>query len=860
MAVDLDRYILELQARMDRYDRDLLRAQRATDRSLGTIERRFATTNRSVRTNVLGMGTALGGLGAYLGAKQIREYADSWNSVSRALEAGEQIFGVRLRSASELNKLANDARIDNDALAKLYIRTAAATRELGASEEDVAKATTTVAKALKLGTASASEQTSTMLQLSQALQKGKLDGDEFRTVMENAGVVQELLADRLKVSKGEIVKMAAAGKLSVNELFGALVDGADKVDRIFRQMPATIEESFLVLNNNIEEYIGKLDDTYGTTEALVAAVKSLSDNIEPIADGALVAGAALVTAFSPRILASIAAMTVGIGAAAGPIGLIGGALAGAGGYAELFGDKMNFNIDLMRNAINQGADFGTAWGQAFSTVDKQGVTLQDTFRALVSVLADDTSAAIRSLIDAIPEGLSGAASTTLSIVRDLVNKLIGAVAFARDAIFEGLASIPAAISEVLVNAVNAMLRGLQTMLDTVTDGINNLIAGINRIPGVEFGFLVAPDLGQIENAYAGAGARAGKAFSDAAGNLSRDWIGEAAGAVGKAMDGVLDRVSERARENAMLRQWRQGTDVDRAIPDKPKYPGSTEEDKAAARARRAFERDMLQIENRIALEKQEADLIGRSAFEIEKMRTKQELLNEARKAGIELTEADLIKIDALSEGLARAVTEADTLRKAYEDLKNDSQEFLSSFIRDMKDGASASDALAGALDRIANKLIDMAVEGLVESALGGLTGRGGNAQGASGGLALLSLFGFAKGGIAANGRPVPLPRFAKGGISRTASIFGEAGPEAAVPLPDGRRIPVELRMPDMPKASAAGQAVTLTVAPVFNVENGTPEGVDKMKSDIVPTIQKVVRAEVGQIFSRNAEFRKIKGN
>lgn len=35
-------------------------------------------------------------------------------------------------------------------------------------------------------------------------------------------------------------------------------------------------------------------------------------------------------------------------------------------------------------------------------------------------------------------------------------------------------------------------------------------------------------------------------------------------------------------------------------------------------------------------------------------------------------------------------------------------------------------------------------------------------------------------------------RFAKGGISREAAIFGEAGPEAAVPLPDGRSIPVTL--------------------------------------------------------------------
>ena len=841
MAVEVERLVIALQADLRGYARDLKQAQTQTNTQLGLIERRFNTMSRRLKQSAssaaLGIRGMLGGIGAYLGVRQIQQYADSWNSVTRALEASEQIFGVRLRSASELNKLANESRIENDALAKLYIRTAAATRELGVSEEDVAKATTTVAKALKLGTASASEQASTMLQLSQALQKGKLDGDEFRTVMENAGVIQELLADKLKVSKGEIVRMAAAGKLSVEALFSSLTDGAEKVDRIFREMPATIEESLVVLNNNFEEYIGKLDDAYGTTEAMVSAVQYLSDNIEPLADGALVAGAALLAAFSPKILGGIVAMTVGIAAAAGPIGLIAGGLAGAAAYAELFGDQIMTSFDNAQVA---------------------GVTLQDTFRALVSVLSDDVSAAVRTMIDALPEGVADGAANATRLMREVINKLIGSVMFAKDTIIAALTSVPQVVVEAVVSAINRMLSGLQVLLDTVTDGINNLIAGINNLPGVELGFLLAPDLGQIETAYAGAGERAGKAFSTAAGAFSRDWIGEAAGAVDGVMSGVMDRVAARARENAMFRQWSTGTNVDRVTPEKASYPGAAAEDKRAIKARRAFERDMIQLENRIALEKLEAETIGRSAYEIEKMRTKQELLNEARKAGVELTEADLVKVDALAEGMARAVTEVDILRNAYDDLRSESEEFLSGFIRDMKDGASASDALASALDGIANKLIDMAVQNLVESALGGLTGRGGNALGSSGGSALLSLFGFAKGGIAANGRPVPLPRFANGGISRSAAIFGEAGPEAAVPLPNGREIPVDLRMPDMPKAGGA-QSINLTVAPVFNVQNGTPEGVDKMKSEIVPTVKKVVREEVRQVFDRVDAFRKIRG-
>jgi hypothetical protein len=46
-----------------------------------------------------------------------------------------------------------------------------------------------------------------------------------------------------------------------------------------------------------------------------------------------------------------------------------------------------------------------------------------------------------------------------------------------------------------------------------------------------------------------------------------------------------------------------------------------------------------------------------------------------------------------------------------------------------------------------------------------------------------------------------LVKFAKGGIATEASIFGEAGPEAAVPLPDGRRIPVVIDWQRIPNAN-----------------------------------------------------------
>jgi lambda family phage tail tape measure protein len=57
-------------------------------------------------------------------------------------------------------------------------------------------------------------------------------------------------------------------------------------------------------------------------------------------------------------------------------------------------------------------------------------------------------------------------------------------------------------------------------------------------------------------------------------------------------------------------------------------------------------------------------------------------------------------------------------------------------------------------------------------------------------------FGFANGGIMSAAGPVPLRTYATGGIATSPqmALFGEGStPEAYVPLPDGRRIPVAMK-------------------------------------------------------------------
>jgi len=215
-------------------------------------------------------------------------------------------------------------------------------------------------------------------------------------------------------------------------------------------------------------------------------------------------------------------------------------------------------------------------------------------------------------------------------------------------------------------------------------------------------------------------------------------------------------------------------------------------------------------ENRLLAEKTALQatlnpLVEDYGFAVERLNVEQELLSAATKAGIAMTPALKAQIDQLATGYANASVEAKKLAESQEQMKQIAGDFgeagssaIKGFISDLREGKSGADALANALNAVLDKVIDISLNMILG---------GGGGGGIFGGIA--KLFGFADGGIAKNGKP--LQTFARGGVSKTAAIFGEAGAEAAVPLPDGRRIPVDLRMPQMPAAGGGAQAVHVTV-------------------------------------------------
>lgn len=228
----------------------------------------------------------------------------------------------------------------------------------------------------------------------------------------------------------------------------------------------------------------------------------------------------------------------------------------------------------------------------------------------------------------------------------------------------------------------------------------------------------------------------------------------------------------------------------------------------------------------------EIDLIGKSRAEQEKLVLLRDIDNDAKRLSADLSSENAAKIMAEAEATKNAtVNLLDEFNKKRNDISTGIQEGFQDYMADIEDRATAArDAIGNALRGVEDAFVKLATTGklsfkdladsiiadmariVVRQAimapltgfLGGLFSGGGlgGAGAAAGSSGVMSPSGFvnvspfAMGGVMTDKGNLPLNRYAMGGIANRPqlALFGEGrGPEAYVPLPDGRSIPVAMQ-------------------------------------------------------------------
>lgn len=154
----------------------------------------------------------------------------------RALQ--KDIFAAANRSRGDYTELAN-------ATAKLKML-AGDTFE---SNLEAVGFTELLMKSLKVSGAGTAEQNSAFLQLTQAMTSGRLQGDEFVAVMENAPMVADAIARYMGKSKAELKELSSDGAITADIIKGAMFQAADEIDKKFSQMPPTFADTWTRIKN-----------------------------------------------------------------------------------------------------------------------------------------------------------------------------------------------------------------------------------------------------------------------------------------------------------------------------------------------------------------------------------------------------------------------------------------------------------------------------------------------------------------------------------------------------------------------------------------------------------------------------------
>lgn len=184
-------------------------------------------------------------------ASKVIDVVDAYTSLEnkvRSATSTQEEFDYAMQKIPEVAKR---SRGDLEAVGKAYQALTLSTQSMGLSQDQVLRMVETLQKSMIVSGSTSEEAASVMLQFSQALRKGKLDGDEFRSVMENNIEVQKLLASAMGISTDQLVGMSKAGKITRDVMVKALLEGAESIDEKFGKTIPTISEQITLFKNEM---------------------------------------------------------------------------------------------------------------------------------------------------------------------------------------------------------------------------------------------------------------------------------------------------------------------------------------------------------------------------------------------------------------------------------------------------------------------------------------------------------------------------------------------------------------------------------------------------------------------------------
>lgn len=298
---DIERRLAQLDNRIDKFAQRSARSMQAVQNSVVQIDRTTANLGRT-------LSSMAGTFAAAFSVQEAVRLADTFTRFEAKLINANVAAKDMAATQEKLFAIAKANGSEIVSVAELFGSLTTATSDLKTSQADLMTITEGVAAALKVSGAGAAQASSVILQLSQAIAGGKLQAQEYNSIIDASPALFQGLAKEIPGVNGSLGKLRQAmldGKLTVDVLIPALTRMSDEMVNKAAKAPLTVEASLQNLQTSLVQYVGKADQSLGATEKLSFAIKMLGDNIGTIAGVIAIVGTAMVA----RGVSSMAAYT-----------------------------------------------------------------------------------------------------------------------------------------------------------------------------------------------------------------------------------------------------------------------------------------------------------------------------------------------------------------------------------------------------------------------------------------------------------------------------------------------------------------------------------------------------------------------
>ena len=482
------------------------------------------------------------------------------DGISKLIKTSDEIAGIDARirlvthsaaEAASMNDMiwasAQRSRGAYDEMAKSVATVAMTAKEAFPDPRQVVPFMEGIQKLFAIGGTGKQQQGDALLQLTQALGKGVLQGDEFRSIAEAAPLIEQMVAKEMGVTQGALKDLSSKGLVTADILRDAILHNMDEINEQFSQMPMKWSDIMTQMKN-----------------VAIASFKPLLQIISDIANSqAMKSLAAGITSILPTI-GAVAATVVNVFAQIGGviwtvasyiIGGIGGAISFVSGLISewspvilgaLTAVAIGWELVNLPLQVYAALAFAAAVRDGILAVAHlalAGVTgiLTKAVLALDAVLMANPimwvvglvalaigawvawSTATNGLATTIGNafaGIAAAAGTAVNIVISAVNALIGACNGAADAINGVFGTKIGHLTEIRQVNVETWKQGAFNLGSGLVEGVQNLAIKPAEIPSqdLQFGNMAIPDIGGQAGADLGDAAKSGK---ETAGNTGR---------------------------------------------------------------------------------------------------------------------------------------------------------------------------------------------------------------------------------------------------------------------------------------------------------------------------------------------------